>query len=118
MKKTYTIRLLALTFAFFLLALSATAQAAAKGVNLSWTDGVNPAGTKYSVYRAAGTCTGTPAFTQVVTGLSVTTYRDLPGVGQFCYKVTATSAGIESNGSNTVAPTVPPVDVTLAAVVQ
>lgn len=104
--------------AIFFLSAVALAQAAPKGVNLSWSDTTNPVATTYTVYRSPGLCSGTPTFAAIVSGLTVKTYRDLPGVGQFCYKVDAVLSGIESSGSNTVAPIVPPVDVTLSAVVQ
>lgn len=100
------------------LAVPMFAQAAPKGVNLSWTDSTNPTSTTYTVYRSPGLCSGTPAWASIASGLTVKTYRDLPGIGQFCYKVDAVNAGIESSGSNTIQPIVPPVDVTLSAVVQ
>lgn len=105
-------------FLILFIALPLFAQAAPKGVNLSWTDTTNPAGTTYTVYRSPGLCSGTPTWASISSGLTAKTFRDLPGVGQFCYKVTANLSGIESSGSNTVNPIVPPVDVTVSAVVQ
>lgn len=110
------LHLLALLSVF--LALPIFAQAAPKGVNLAWSDPTNPTGTTYTVYRSPGLCSGTPTWAALASGLTVKTYRDLPGVGQFCYKVDAVLSGIESSGSNTTNPIVPPVDVTLSAVVQ
>src|SRR5258708_37655312 len=42
-------------------------------VSLTWTDTLNPVGTTYTVYRAAGLCSGSPVFNKLATGLPLTT---------------------------------------------
>lgn len=70
-------------------------------VTLTWTDTVNPAATTYTVKRAAGLCTGTPTFATLATGIATKTYEDTTvSIGNYCYVVTATLAGLESAPSN------------------
>ena len=47
--------------AMLIFASAAAAQTTHK-VTLTWQDTLNPAGTTYSVYRATGLCSGTPAW--------------------------------------------------------
>lgn len=75
---------------------------------LTWADTQNPAGTTYNVYRATGLCSGTPVFSKLASGLVPKTFTD-PTVspGNWCFQVTATTAGIESPASNTAQAPVP-----------
>src|ERR1035441_10788984 len=82
---------------------------------LTWLDALNPSGSTYSVYRAPGQCTGTPApaFVQLKTGVAVLTYVDSTiTAGAYCYAVTATVAGSgrpqTQMGVGAVLPSVPP----------
>jgi hypothetical protein len=87
--------------AFLLLvAFVSFAQTNSRTVTLTWTDTANPVGTTYSVYRATGTCSGTPTFTLLASGVAVKTYTDsaVPP-GNYCYAATATSNAIESDKS-------------------
>lgn len=70
-------------------------------VVLAWDDDRNPAGTSYTIYRATGLCSGTPAFSVIANGITERTYED-QGVmpGNYCYTVTALYAGMESAQSN------------------
>lgn len=78
-------------------------------VTLTWTDTANPAGTTYTVKRAPGLCTGTPTFATLASGVAVKTYADPSvAVGNYCYVVTAVSAGTESVPSNSASANVPP----------
>jgi hypothetical protein len=94
----------------FCFALSLAAQAP-RSVTLTWTDTQNPAGTTYSVYRATGSCSGTPVFSPVplVSGVATKTYQDTTvTVGIYCYRVTATQNAIESGPSPTAGASVGP----------
>jgi len=87
------------------------AAQSAHTVALSWTDTTNPAGTSYNVYRAAGACTGSPAFAKIgSTPVSVKTYTDsaVASAATYCYQVTAVLNGVESVPSNSVAAVIPP----------
>ena len=87
-------RLLAALFLFTGLAI---AQATAHSVTLTWTDGVNPAGTTYNVYRASGQCAVNAVFTRLATALTVLTFTDsTPTQGVWCYMETAVINGSES----------------------
>ena len=82
-----------------LLTIAAFGQQGRK-VTLSWTDSQNPAGTTYSIYRAAGICSGSPVFSKIATGLTAKTYIDQPvAPGNYCYAATATAGGMESGQS-------------------
>lgn len=75
---------------------------------LTWTDTANPAGTTYNVYRATGLCSGSPIFSKLASAVAVKTYVDSTvQPGNYCFQVTATSAGAESAPSNTAAAPVP-----------
>lgn len=92
---------------FLLAAALACAQAQHSAV-LTWTDAQNPSGTTYTVYRAQGLCSGTPAFSKVATGVAALTYEDTTvQPGNYCYSVSATVAGVESPQSNTAQAPVP-----------
>lgn len=80
----------------FLFASLALAQSG-RTVTLTWDDLLNPAGTTYTVYRAAGACSGTPAYVSIATAVAVKTYDDA-GVspGKYCYAVTANYNAEES----------------------
>lgn len=99
------------TLTCLLLILASTAVARAQSthtVTASWTDGKNPTGVTYTVYRATGLCSGTPTFAKLATGVSVLTYVDSTVTpGNYCYEVTATVNGVESAPSNTALGTVP-----------
>jgi len=89
--------------AFILAIIAPIAQASAQGTHsatLTWTDTTNPPATTYSVYRAPGLCTTTPApsWTKVTTTpLTAKTWTDTAVVpGNYCYSVTATYTGLES----------------------
>jgi len=80
-------------------------------VALTWTDTTNPAGTSYNVYRAAGACTGSPAFAKIgSTPVSVKTYTDsaVASASTYCYQVTAVLNGVESVPSNSAPAVIPP----------
>lgn len=93
-----------------LLLLMGTAMAqASHSVTLTWTDTANPVGTTYTVKRAPGLCTGTPTFATIASGVAIKTYMDPNiAVGNYCYVVTAVSAGTESVPSNSASVNVPP----------
>lgn len=94
-------------FATLILGLMAMAQQT-HSVTLNWQDTANPAGTTYSVYRAVGLCSGTPAFSKIATAIAGTSYIDSTvQPGNYCYAVTATFNGVESAQSNTTQPAVP-----------
>jgi hypothetical protein len=78
-------------------------------VALTITDGVNPAGTTYSILVATGLCSGTPAFSTVASGLTALTYTLSTGItnGPYCVGVTATSGGLTST-AGTIQVNVPP----------
>ena len=93
----------------FFIAMLALAQTPANhSVTLTWQDTSNPAGTTYSVYRATGLCSGTPAFSKIAAGLTAKTHEDTTvQPGPYCYAVTATLNGVESAQSNTALAPVP-----------
>lgn len=95
-----------ITLIFF--AIAAVAQSS-RSVVLTWTDTANPVGTAYNVYRAAGPCSGTPAFVKIMTGVVPKTFTDASvAVGNYCYAVTSTFGGMESGYSPTaLAPVTP-----------
>lgn len=77
-------------------------------VTLNWEDTLNPSGTTYSVYRATGLCSGTPAFNKLASAVAVKTYVDLTvNPGNYCYYVTASYNGVESGPSNSALAPVP-----------
>lgn len=87
------------TFLAFLLLISVTVVATAqtRSVELTWEDLVNGPTTTYNIYRAAGDCTGTPAFAKRNTApVTAKTYLDPVSTGTYCYTVTAVEAGLES----------------------
>lgn len=86
----------------------AQGQSQQHSVTLNWVDTSNPAGTLYNIYRATGLCSGTPAFSKLANGVTAKTYLDTTIVpGNYCFYVTATSAGIESAPSNSALAPVP-----------
>ena len=85
----------------------ATAQST-HSVTLNWQDPLNPAGTTYSVYRSPGLCSGTPVYAKIASAVTSKTYLDdTVTPGNYCFVVTATSNGMESANSNSVAASVP-----------
>ena len=91
-------RLLPTLFVFML---PAASMAAVRSVQLSWTDTQNPSGTTYTVKRGAGPCASSPTFAVVSAGITALTYTDTPvPPGKYCYVVTATLNGMESDPSN------------------
>jgi hypothetical protein len=71
-------------------------------------DTSNPAGTTYSIYRATGVCTGSPAYSKIVEGLTAKTYEDATvQPGNYCYVATASYSGTESAYSNSALAPVP-----------
>jgi hypothetical protein len=77
-------------------------------VALAWTDGKNPAGVTYNVYRATGLCSGTPTFSKLSTAVVTLAFSDTTVTpGNYCYQVTATVASVESAPSNQAAAAVP-----------
>lgn len=94
---------------FVLLALGVLAQTTTRTVTLTWADTANPAGTTYSIYRATGLCSGTPAFAKIATGLTAKTYQDAAlAPGNYCYVATASLNGIESAQSTSAGTVVTP----------
>ncbi len=92
-----------------------------RNVVLSWTDpNVGLTGQTYSVYRAPGLCSGTPAFSKIASGVTTKTYTDVnTPIGTYCYAATVTASGIESAQSVATGATVGPQAVTgLSVVVQ
>jgi hypothetical protein len=72
-------------------------------VVLNWADSANPSGTTYSVYRAASSCSGSPSYTKIASGIGARTYTDGSLVpGSYCYAVTASYNGQESARSTAV----------------
>jgi hypothetical protein len=100
------------TLLLFLMAASLWAQNT-RTVTLTWADATNPVGTTYSIYRASGTCNGTPTFTRIASGLTVKTYADA-GIapGNYCYVATATVNSMESDQSASAGAAVRPFVVT------
>ena len=86
-----------------LAAISLSAQTWNSTVRVSWKDTVNPAGTTYNIYRAPGSCAGTPAFAKLnQSPVTEKTYEDnVPTPGVYCYMARAFSGGLESVNSNT-----------------
>lgn len=76
---------------------------------LSWVDTQNPTtATTYTVYRATGLCSGTPAFSKLASSVTGTTYADATVIaGNYCYQVTAVVNGVESAPSNQALAPVP-----------
>lgn len=75
---------------------------------LAWSDATNPAGVTYTVYRAAGLCSGSPTWSKIATGIATKTYVDTTVTpGNYCFAVTATVFGMESAQSNTAGAAVP-----------
>jgi hypothetical protein len=101
------LKTLSIIFAIALFLVPAVAQAS-HSVLLTWTDTLNPAtGTTYTVYRASGLCSGTPTFSKVATAVAVKTYTDSTVTpGNYCYQITASFGGAESQPSNSVNPSV------------
>jgi hypothetical protein len=84
------------------------AQAQTHSATLTWQDTQNPAGATYSVYRATGLCSGTPAFSKIASAIPAKTYKDeTVQPGPYCYQVTATAGGVESAPSNSALGQVP-----------
>lgn len=109
MKKTLSIASLVVlaAFAILLSCHSAFAQTT-HSATLTWVDTQNPAGTTYNIYRATGLCSGTPVFSKLQGGVTVMTYTDATvTAGNYCFQVTATTAGIESPASNTAQAPIP-----------
>ena len=91
-----------------LFAALAFGQTTVKKVTLTWTDDLNPAGTTYTVKRAPGDCTGTPAFVTQASALTVKTHVDQPvPPGRYCYQIIATADSLDSEGVNGIAPVGP-----------
>lgn len=103
-------------FALFLAALLAFAGLASaqamSTVTLTWQDNLNPAGTKYNIYRATGKCGAEGlAFTkQNADPVSGLTYSQQPSdPGHYCYRVTSYLPNLpESSPSNTAEAGIPP----------
>lgn len=75
-------------------------------VALTWADASNPSGTTYSVYRAAGPCSGSPSFAKIATSIAALNYTDKAlAPGTYCYAVTASYNGQESVRSTTAVAT-------------
>lgn len=88
-------RLWLLMAAVLLLSASSLSAQGAHRVTLAWTDTVNPAGTTYSVYRAAGSCAA--PFVKIASGINALTFTDTTvAPGSYCFSVTATVGGVES----------------------
>lgn len=92
-----------------ILSLLLQVQPGQHSVVLAWMDAKNSAGTTYNVKRATGSCSGTPAFTILATGVTALAYTDssVTAGTAYCYEVTASLNGDESAPSNTVNPQVP-----------
>jgi hypothetical protein len=91
-----------------LFAISLAAQTTTHKVVLTWTDTLNPTGTTYTVLRATGLCSGTPAFSTLASGITVLTYTDTTVTpGNYCYEVEASVGGVLSPPSNTALAPVP-----------
>lgn len=60
---------------------------------LSWSNG-SPAGARFNLYRARGTCSGNAGFSPLALGTTATSHLDsgLPGTVTYAYRVTATDA--------------------------
>lgn len=107
---------IALVFAFFAVAM--LAQATGHKTTMTWTAPTDStATTTYHVYRAVGVCPvdgslGTLSYARidgVSSAITATSYTDVTiGVGNWCYYVTAFTAGIESAPSNTSGGTAQP----------
>ena len=87
------------TLLLFSIAMMSQAQTPTRSVTITWTDTINPAtGTTYSVFRASGSCSGSPTFVRLTSGLTAKTYVDSPVTpGLYCYTATATLNGMESD---------------------
>jgi hypothetical protein len=81
----------------FFVAIPAFAQV--HSATLSWNH-ADPAAT-FSIYKASGPCSSSPAFAKIASGITVKTYQDLAvATGAYAYVATATVAGAESVYSN------------------
>jgi hypothetical protein len=107
------IRRFTVVLALFLVALLPLTAHAADGILggqttthtdvLTWTP-YTVSGATINVYRAAGTCSASSAFTKIANGVSPAgTYTDAsPLVGTQCYYITASVNGVESPQSNQI----------------
>jgi len=104
--------------AILLLTLAALTFGQAHTVTLTWTDLTNPTGTTYTIYRANGACSGTPTYVSIASAVAVKTYDDA-GVnpGKYCYAVTASYGGEESDYSDSAVAQVKPFKPTLLILV-
>jgi hypothetical protein len=94
-----------------LLPLLFAAIASAHSITIAWTDGINPTGTTYNVYRLVGSCPAIPpttapplnGFVSLATALTGMSETDATVVAAttYCYLVTAVVSGSESAPSNT-----------------
>jgi len=87
---------------------SGAAAQSTHSAKLTWADTLNPVGTTYTVLRATGLCSGTPSFATLASGVAVMTYIDTTVTpGNYCYEVEASSGGVLSAPSSSVAAPVP-----------
>lgn len=94
--------------ATLLLGHAAFAQATTHSATATWLDNQNPAGATYNLYRASGLCSGTPAFSKILSAITAKAATDTNlSPGNYCYAVTATVNGSESAQSNTAGAPVP-----------
>lgn len=100
------------------LVLSMFLQAANHSATVAWVDNNNPAGTTYTVYRAAGLCSGNPSFTKIATAVATKGYVDTTvQPGNYAYTISATFNGAESAQSVCVGGLVPAFPVSNVTVV-
>jgi hypothetical protein len=113
-------------------AFSLVGQTQTRKVTLAWEDLVNPTGTKYNIYRVAGTCSSNVAcipsennqcpYVSVATGLAGKTYLDQPpAIGIYCYHATSVYNNLESDPSTTAEAKVkpmPPGKLTISVTLQ
>lgn len=78
-------------------------------VKLTWVASIDQIpGMTYTIYRANGDCSGTPAFTVLSAGILGLLYEDFAVKPEsYCYSVTANLGGFESIKSNTAIAVVP-----------
>lgn len=91
----------------------------AHSVTLSWAD-AQP-GATYNLYKSGGTCAGSPAFSQIRSGITAKTAVDLTvTTGPYAYVVTAVIAGagesVYSNCADALVPAWSPTGVAAGAV--